>query len=211
MTLSCPVSFHGPYVNIEVTIDPDTEEQKQLITNYTRVFDLAARYGVKHVVCHYSQLQFTKEELVHKQECAKYNMSILEEIARQKGVNCLIENLCKQKTGHHLFSNEEYEALFKEDEKRLCLIDIGHAFVNELNLHEFIPKYRDRIKGYHFHNNDGLRDAHNHIFDGKFNCGEVMKLVKEYTPDAGVVLEYEPHTGLSITDVLEHIEFLKQC
>ena len=68
--MSCPMTFHGPYINIEATSPLDSKEHDWLMESYNRVFALAAPNGVRHVVFHYSQLQFNEEEIPSKQKNA---------------------------------------------------------------------------------------------------------------------------------------------
>lgn len=60
--MTCPLTFHGPYVNIEATSDIGSEENVWLMESYKKVFALAMQNQVRHVVFHYSQLQFKTEE-----------------------------------------------------------------------------------------------------------------------------------------------------
>lgn len=60
--MTCPLTFHGPYVNIEATSDIGSEENVWLMESYKKVFALAMQNQVRHVVFHYSQLQFEPEE-----------------------------------------------------------------------------------------------------------------------------------------------------
>lgn len=60
--MTCPLTFHGPYVNIEATSDIGSEENVWLMESYKKVFALAMQNQVRHVVFHYSQLQFKPEE-----------------------------------------------------------------------------------------------------------------------------------------------------
>lgn len=50
------------YVNIEATSDIGSEENVWLMEGYKKVFALAMQNQVRHVVFHYSQLQFKTEE-----------------------------------------------------------------------------------------------------------------------------------------------------
>lgn len=60
--MTCPLTFHGPYVNIEATSDIGSEENVWLMESYKKVFALAMQNQVRYVVFHYSQLQFKTEE-----------------------------------------------------------------------------------------------------------------------------------------------------
>ena len=208
--LSCPISFHGPYIGVEATSAQKSKGQSWLLESYRRVFSLAASYHITHVVFHYSQLSFTEKALKAAQTSCLANISLILALAEEYKVDCLIENLCRQPKGMHLFTNEEYFEIFRRYPQARPLIDVGHAYVNGLNIEDFLKEFGERVKAYHFHNNDGVRDLHNDIFDGKIDYEAVMKLIKCYTPNANIVLEYEPHTGLSNEELLNHVEWLRR-
>ena len=44
---SAPMTFHGPYVQIEATSPLDSPEHAWLMESYRKVFALAAAYGVR--------------------------------------------------------------------------------------------------------------------------------------------------------------------
>jgi sugar phosphate isomerase/epimerase len=208
--LTCPVSFHGPYIGVEATSQPGSKEQAWLLASYERVFELAARHKVTHVVFHYSQLSFQEEQLKQAKDNAWGNIDKIMHLANSYHVNCVIENLCQSSEGRHLFTNEEYFKVFREKPTALSLIDIGHANVNGLNIDAFITEFGSRVRAFHFHNNDGKRDLHNDIYSGTVDYTKIIRMVKKYCPEAVVVLEYEPHTNLSHQELLDEINQLKQ-
>ncbi len=208
-SLSCPVSFHGPWVNIEATSPLDSDAHAWLIKSYDKVFRTAADHGVHHVVFHYSQLQFTEDTLAAAKANALATIDEVAALAETYGVKCLVENLCKQPSGIHLFTNEEYFQLFADRPNLWSIIDVGHAHVNGLDIETFLKTYGDRVQAYHFHNNDGLHDQHKSILDGTIDYEPITKWAYQYTPNAGIVLEYEPHVGASNDEILRHVELLK--
>lgn len=207
--MTCPMTFHGPYVKIEATSPLDSPEHAWLMESYGKVFALAAANGVRHIVFHYSQLQFTAETLPEAQRNAYQVMRDLTALARAMGVNFVIENLCRQPVGRHLFTNEEYFEIFERIPGTKSLIDIGHANVNGLDMERFLALYGDRVKGFHVHNNNGLRDQHLDYRNGTAAIRDVMHWAGKYTKDASIVLEYEPHEHLSHAELLEELDELK--
>lgn len=208
-TMTCPLTFHGPYVQIEATSDIGSSEHQWLMESYKKVFALAAANQVRHIVFHYSQLQFDKEEIPQKQKNAYHVMRDLTKLANQMGINFVIENLCKQKEKHHLFTNEEYFQIFDNIPDAKSLIDIGHANVNRLDIEKFLAIYGQRVKGFHVHNNDGVSDQHLDYHNGTADIREIMHWIGKYTTDADIVLEYEPHEKLLHQELLEEIAELK--
>ena len=207
--MTCPLTFHGPYVQIEATSDLDSEEHTWLMESYKKVFALAVANKVRHVVFHYSQLQFDSSDIPQKQKNAYHVMRELTALANSCGLNFVIENLCKQKEKTHLFTNEEYFQIFENIPTAVSLIDIGHANVNKLDIEKFLYQYGPRVKGFHVHNNDGLSDQHLDYHNGTADIRQIMHWVGKYTRDADVVLEYEPHEKLTHQELLEEIAELK--
>lgn len=205
----CPMTFHGPYVNIEATSPLDSAAHRWLMESYDKVFRLAAVNSVRHVVFHYSQKQFDREELPAAQANAYRVMQDLQVLSRQYGVNFVIENLCRQKQKHHLFTNDEYFQIFERFPEALSLIDIGHAHVNGLDVEKFLALYGKRVKGVHVHNNDGKSDQHKDYRLGTADIRRIMHWIGRYTEDTNIVIEYEPHERLSHAELLEEIDELK--
>ena len=75
--------------------------------SYKKVFALAMQNQVRHVVFHYSQLQFEPEEIPQKQKNAYWVMKKLTDMAANTKVNFDIKNLCRQKHAVHLFLDEQ--------------------------------------------------------------------------------------------------------
>ena len=206
--MTCPLTFHGPYVNIEATSDIGSKENVWLMESYKKVFALAMQNQVRHVVFHYSQLQFEPEEIPQKQKNAYWVMKKLTDMAAQMKVNFVIENLCRQKHGVHLFSNEEYFRIFQHIPQAQSLIDIGHAHVNGLDIERFLATYGKRVKGFHVHNNDGKADQHLDYHHGTADIRQIMHWAGKYTEDADIVIEYEPHEKLTHAELLEEVHEL---
>ena len=177
--------------------------------SYKRVFALAMQNHVRHVVLHYSQLQFEPEEIPQKQKNAYWVMKKLTDMAAQMKVNFVIENLCRQKHGVHLFSNEEYFRIFQHIPQAQSLIDIGHAHVNGLDIERFLATYGKRVKGFHVHNNDGKADQHLDYHHGTADIRQIMHWAGKYTEDADIVIEYEPHEKLTHAELLEEVHELR--
>lgn len=207
---TAPMTFHGPYVRIEATAPLDSPEHAFLMASYEKVMDLAAAYGARHIVFHYSQLHFPREALPEAQKNAMAVMEALTAMAREKGVHLVIENLCRHpKEGEHLFTNEEYFALFEKMPLAESLIDIGHANVNGLDIEKFLALYGSRVRGFHVHNNDGISDQHRDYHNGTADIRSIMRWAGKYTNDADIVIEYEPHEHLTRAELLEEIDELK--
>ncbi|NLU25469.1 MAG: sugar phosphate isomerase/epimerase [Clostridiales bacterium] len=209
--IHCPISFHGPYIKTEGTAADDSQEQRFLLESYRKVFSLAAQHNVCHVVYHMTQKTFTEgksPEILRPQ--AEKNARKILRMGEESGVPVLFENLPCPAERTPLYTNTQYFDFFKRFPTTDSLIDIGHAHMTGLALEPFLKCRGDRIRAYHFHNNDGRRDLHNDIFDGTFDYDAFAPLFRAYTPNANIVLEYEPHVDLTFNDLEMRIQYIKK-
>lgn len=209
--LECPVSFHGPYLKTEGTASAASEAGRFLLDSYHRVLALAAQHSVCHVVYHMTQKTFTdplQPPVFWTQ--AEENAGQIMELGRQYSVPVLIENLPCPADRIPLYTNEQYASFFRRFPTAESLIDIGHAHMTGLRLKPFLACHGDRVRAYHFHNNDGTRDQHNDIFDGTFDFSQFAPVFRAYTPKANIVLEYEPHVQKSLQDLEQEICYIKE-
>lgn len=204
--LTCPVSFHGPYIGVEACSPKGTEDYVHLLDSYERVCDLAAKHQIRHVVFHYTQKGVTKEERKTVQEINRENIRTVLDIGLKYGVEILVENLPAPQRGLPLYQNEEYIDLYEQFPDMKGIIDMGHAALAGLDLQKLLKNYGSRIYAYHFHNNDGKRDCHNRLEDGVIDYTGFSRLFKQYTPHSRIVLEYEPHAWISEEKLWEDIE-----
>ena len=210
--LTCPITFHGPYMKTEGTSEPGTEAYEFLMESYQRTIALAQDCGAMHVVYHTTQINYAPQELdciSGKRELANRNADAIIEMGKKNGVEVLIENLPCPHGRVPLYSNEEYFEFFERNPVSHSLIDIGHAHMNGLDLEGFLKKFGSRVRGYHFHNNDGVSDLHNDIMDGTFDYEAFAPLYRQYSPTANIVLEYEPHVQITMERLLEQVDFVK--
>ena len=107
-----------------------------------------------------------------------------------------------------MYNNEEYDKIFSSNSDAISIIDVGHSHINNMDIEGFLIKHSDRVKAYHFHNNNGIDDQHNSINDGSIDYDKILELFKKYTPNADIVLEYEPHTSLSNDDLLKQFQYI---
>ena len=208
--LSCPVTFHGPYIGTEGTSAPGTDAGRHLIESYRRVFLLAREYGVRHVVYHTTQRVFSPDEVEEMRVLAEQNVSAVISMAEETGVSVLIENLPYPPSADKapLYNNEAYSSFFTRHPKAKSIIDIGHSNINGMNIPGFLQLHGKRVSAYHFHNNDGVRDLHNDIHNGTFSYRDFAPVYIRYTPQADIVLEYEPHVGLDDKSLRRQIDYV---
>ena len=70
------------------------------------------------------------------------------------------------------------------------IIDVGHANANGWNLRKLISDLAPRIQSFHLHNNDGVHDLHNRLWDGTVDFASLVPYINRITPDADQVIEY---------------------
>lgn len=212
--LTCPRTFHGPYVGTEGACSPDSPEQAHLFASYRRTFYLAERYRAAHVVYHFTQTTFAADTAApvidKRRHQAEANALAIQALADEYGVTVLFENLPCPGTRLPLHTNAQYMAFLDANPATRTIIDIGHANMNGLDVASFIERYGPRVESYHFHNNDGERDQHKDIFEGTFDYDAFAPAFRRHTPHADIVLEYEPHVQLSGAELLARVDYLKR-
>ncbi|MFR3819117.1 MAG: sugar phosphate isomerase/epimerase family protein [Fusobacterium varium] len=192
------VSFHGPYRYFKLTVSE--EKWKEALEDFEKAIDIAQKYSGEFLVLHTNEVL---EEKIDKNTIERRIKEIVKK-AEEKSLKIAVENVGIRK--NMLYNQEEYVELIKKY-KFYSLIDIGHALLNNWNMEELIEVLKEDIIGYHLHNNDGERDIHQSIFNGKFDFKEIIKHVYEKTPDANLVLEYSAVTPKN--ELLEDLNILR--
>lgn len=181
------ISFHGPFRKCNMA-DLSSNSLEKTLYSYTESFKMASKYNPKFMVLH------TNEGIPGKIIDDNLKIEILNQVAnivnegKKYGIDVVIENVGIRE--NMVFSQNEYEEFILKN-KYKCLIDIGHAYLNEWNIESLIKKLKNNILGFHFHNNDGLYDRHDPISSGKIDYSKIIKLVKENVPTGVIVLEYD--------------------
>ena len=209
-SLTCPISFHGPYIGVEATAKKETPENEWLFESYDYVFNLAKQHHVKHVVFHYTQKGFSKDTIADAKEQSLNNIAGLIKLAKKYNVNMLVENIAFIQNTIPLYNNEEYKQLFSSLPEAESIIDIGHANVNNTDLIDLLNHIGPRVKAYHLHNNDGIHDLHDRVRDGNFDMKKFADIYRKLTPGADLILEYEPHTKTTSEQLLDDIDYIRK-
>ena len=121
------------------------------------------------------------------------------------GVRLLVENTGLLSEGTSLLDQAEFTDLCR-DRCWDVLIDVGHANANRWDLYRLVSDLRDRIRGYHLHNNNGVCDQHNRLREGTLDFGRLLPFLAETTPSAFRVIEY-CRPELHGEPLLEDIEY----
>ncbi len=183
------LSFHGPYRYFALTVS--AEKWEKIRADFYSAIEMTQKYNGEFLVLH------TNEGLEKDADRKKLKETIEERIrelikyADEKGVKIAVENV-GVKT-NMLYSEEEYINLIREN-NYYSLIDIGHAVINGWDITKVIKELKDRIIGYHLHNNDGEKDLHMPVFNGKYDYKNFFETVTEEKLQGNLVLEYSADT-----------------
>ncbi|MBQ8803739.1 MAG: sugar phosphate isomerase/epimerase [Tyzzerella sp.] len=199
-------SIHSPmfYANVGYS------DEKELIRELSVPFELYHRFNGQFYVLHSQGEGYIPSDEIERADLRRKvteRIKTFSEICESEGITLVIENLY-QGTPGPLFSQEEYIQLFDAVPKAKALIDVGHAVLGRYDIYEVQKALKERLIGYHVHDNDGIRDFHwrmeaeNGVVDwDKFCLG-----VKKYTPDATLVMEYVHAKPDDYTDDMEKFE-----
>ena len=208
-----PVSFHGPYYDSDFSCRKGTEEYQRSIGYLEKTLALGKCLHSAYVVYHHNNRAFAPGERDGILANARENFPEIRALCEKYGVTLAVENAGVKFHKNMLLDEGE----FIEECRRLdvrVLIDIGHAHANGWNLPHVMEALSSRIISYHLHNNDGVRDLHQRIFNGTLDFPEFLKTCERLTPEADLVLEYCPQAAEDIRGVREDaqdiLEFLKK-
>ena len=98
-------------------------------------------------------------------------------------------------------------------QERDVLIDVGHASANGWDIPRLLEDLKDRIRGFHIHNNDGVHDQHRRLGDGTIDFHRLLPLILQKTPEADLVIEYtrpDLHGEPLCEDIAAVLSFLRQ-
>lgn len=149
-----------------------------------------------HAVLHthlYNMPLFHREEA---QALSKHYIKQLGDIAEQKGIMLLVENV-----GFHdkmLFDEREFVQLFEEIPAIQALLDVGHATINNWDIANVIEALGTRLSALHLHDNDGENDLHLPIGAGVTRWNEIWQAVAEQTHSLRLILEYDESASLEV-------------
>lgn len=196
-------SIHGPCMTVNLADVNDTA----YLQRYEETFAYAKQRGAAFVVVHTNEQWQGKREDV--QALVKKRLHHIEALAqRMQGAVMVIENVGLNQ--YNLFNEEEYMALLSEFPTAKSLIDVGHAQVNGWNFEQFIRELGPRITAFHLHDNDGKHDQHLPIGTSSIDWPHLLMILKNYAPQAVLVLEYANGTFQTADTLMEHIETVRK-
>lgn len=186
---TCPVSFHGPVFRAEHSAPRGSAAYEKTMWHVRKTEEYAKQLKSSHFVMHLNNRAFLPVEKEQMLSNALENYKELRDIFGAFGCRIFVENTGLRKLHNMLLDQGEFtELCVKEDLD--VLIDIGHANANGWDIPGLIRDLKDRVRCYHFHNNDGINDLHNRIYEGTIDFDAVLEVISRETPEAEWVIEY---------------------
>lgn len=208
-----PTLFHGPFFELEATSEPGSEAANYMLESYKISFELCNLFHAPSIVMHTNQRAYADHEKAHLQENSRSMILKLGELARQANIEMTVENVGFNYNHSVLFPEDDFIALIQSlPSDIMCLVDLGHAILNDWDIERLIATLGKRITAYHIHNNPGTRDLHRPLFESGMKYSrdqivDVLRAMERYSPDANWILEYSP--GPHITPELMYHDFLE--
>lgn len=194
------LSVHAPCVAVNLA-DPN---DKTWFRIYKDTILFAQSYQAEFVVVHTNEDWQGDKEYV--QRLVEERLLQILAFAQSKRVEILIENVGLKTKNNLLYDFEDYCKLLERFSSCGSLIDTGHAHVNAWDLPTVIANLGKRIKALHLHDNNGDGDTHMCIAAGNICWEGCFAAVKQYAPQAKLVLEY---SCISAKELSSHIGELR--
>jgi len=167
---------YGEVLNRAVNLD----EQETVVRYLEKWIKFYSSIGSKVVAIHIpfnnpSIYENSIDYLLRIKSSALNFFRALEKLLSEYGVRLAIENRLER--GVYGYLPQDILAIIREINSEnigMCM-DIGHAFINGLNLSDFYKVYKDYIYLIHAHDNDGIRDLHLPPFTGRIDWRRLLE------------------------------------
>ena len=194
MFYGMPTTIHAPFH--EICNEPGSAEEQEMLETFDRACRVYHECGATSMVMHTNEFSFPEAQRAAMRERSKEMILFWHERFKAQGIRMTVENVGYPKKDNLLFNYEQFIQLFSELPDDIgCLIDTGHAMLNDWDIVELIKTLGPRIRGYHLNNNDGKNDAHYPTFDPAGylppeKMEDIVAAIAQYSPDADLILEY---------------------
>ena len=185
------LSIHGQFTDI--ALDAEDLDEKAILEYYKWGYERYNQFGATHFVIHPDgklEAPATAEEVAAKRTRAIDRIGKLSDMAKEMGVNLLVENLRPQGYGM-VFVQAEFIDLFRQLPDVGCLIDTGHLRLSDWSFTEVMSALAHKIHAYHINDTYGLLDEHKPVGQGVIDWMSFFRDYKRFTPNAEMVLEYK--------------------
>lgn len=198
------ITFHEPYNKTDHSY-PDGKVYERTLDYFKKTLEYKD-LNPKYIVYHYNNRKIDDKNRMLN--AARKNLDYYSSIT---DIPLLIENVGVDERKNKMLEEKEFiEECLNRNER--VLIDIGHANANGWDIENLISSLQDKIVSYHLHSNDGRHDEHCSIFEeGKTpDIEKIISLIKKYTPNADLVIEYSNYYEDKESLVIEDIKKLKE-
>ena len=182
-----PLIFHEPVWGVEHSAPRGSAAWEEGMYHIRLTQKYARILRPSDMVCHLNNCVIPEGKRDALLQTSLENLQEMRDLFPE--VRLLVENTGIRSENTCLLDQDEFTDLCR-DRHWDVLIDVGHANANHWDLFRLVHDLRDRIRGYHLHNNDGRSDQHNRIFHGSIDFVRLLHYLKAETPGAYWVLEY---------------------
>lgn len=176
---------------------------------YREMLPFAKRLHSSYVVFHHNNCKVLDVDREAMLQTADENLRELTALSEAEGIPVAVENVGIKSMGNVLMNQEQFIVECRKLPNPV-LIDIGHAHANGWDLRHVMEALQDKIISYHVHNNDGVHDCHQRIYNGTLDFNAFLYDVRELTPKADLVLEYAPDVAADQAGILKDVKTLCQ-
>ena len=191
-----PATIHSPFV--EICTIPGSPEEKYMEESFNRACEYYKAFHATSMVFHTNEGAFAPREKEEKRRRVKEVLLDWYGRLQEQEIEMTVENVGYPLKGNLLFEYDQFIQLFEELPEGIgCLIDTGHAMLNNWDIPALIKKMGNRIRGYHLNNNDGIHDSHYPLYDpegyySEEKVDEMLRAIAMYSPNADIGIEYAP-------------------
>ena len=179
--LACRV-LHGPFNELfPCAIDPRARELARL--RYRQAVAAARGYGISTLVLHAGFDPHLYFPCWFREQSIGFWRDFVRELP--DGMTVCLENVLEQ-TPELL---TDVVRAVDSPKLRLCL-DVGHiSAYSPVPAERWLEVCAPEIAHFHIHNNDGSRDAHGALAEGRLDMARLLSLAERLCPDATFTLE----------------------
>jgi sugar phosphate isomerase/epimerase len=183
------LTFHAPFVDLHPGSE-DPDERQYATRRISDAILLASDFGASLVVMHsgwpppaakkygnWDNWDFITEHIIE-----------MSRIAESAGIVLAVENVYEDNPDVLKYIAES----IKSDNLKLCL-DTGHANVkSKVSLDEWVRTYGDRLAYIHLHDNNGKKDRHLAVGQGKIDFAPFFRELRKSEYSGGICIESWP-------------------
>ena len=188
---TCTRSFHGPYAGIENWGKKGTQTYQWAFDQNKKTLEWMQRLGAEYFVFHHNNCHIKEDDRADAIKSAGENLLELNDLAHAMGLKVLVENAGVSSRNNVLLDQNDFLNFFSGMPNR-ALIDVGHMACNGWDFETVMQSLSTKIDAYHIHSNDGINDSHQPVQEGVSDFLQFANLYKKYTPNADIILEYNP-------------------